>query len=75
MSVKEHRLTFNNDACKGCGLCVHFCPVKILQLDPSRMNQAGYPLVSVTDIKKCIGCTFCAMMCPDSVIKVESIDE
>jgi len=44
-------------------------------MDPTRMNQSGYRLVSVTDINKCIGCAFCAMICPDSVIKVEAIDE
>jgi len=73
--VKKYLLTFDNEACKGCGVCIHFCPVKILKTDPTRMNKAGYALVQVTDISKCIGCTFCAMMCPDSVIKVETNDE
>ena len=73
--LKRHCLTFNNEACKGCQLCVAFCPVKILEMDPERINAAGYNLVKVTNISKCIGCSFCAMICPDSVIKVEQIDE
>jgi 2-oxoglutarate ferredoxin oxidoreductase subunit delta len=44
-------------------------------MDPERFNQAGYQLVKVTNISKCIGCSFCAHICPDSVIKVEQIDE
>jgi 2-oxoglutarate ferredoxin oxidoreductase subunit delta len=73
--LKQHRLTFNNVACKGCELCNHVCPVHILTMDATRMNKSGYRLVSVTDISKCIGCAFCAMICPDSVIKVEQVDE
>ena len=68
---KTYTLTFNDAACKGCGLCVSFCPVKILKLNPIRINENGYALIDVSNIDKCIGCTFCAMMCPDSVIKVE----
>ncbi|MGE4341534.1 MAG: 4Fe-4S dicluster domain-containing protein [Bacilli bacterium] len=72
---KRYRLTFNDTACKGCGLCASVCPVKILALNPRRMNDNGYALIDVADMNKCIGCTFCATMCPDSVIRVEQIDE
>ncbi|MFA6627102.1 MAG: 4Fe-4S dicluster domain-containing protein [Bacilli bacterium] len=65
------KVTFDESKCKGCGLCVAFCPVKILALDPRRMNQHGYQLITVTEPEKCIGCAFCAIMCPDSVITVE----
>ena len=36
------RVSFNEDTCKGCGLCVSVCPVKILKLDTSRVNAIGY---------------------------------
>ncbi|NCA97617.1 MAG: 4Fe-4S dicluster domain-containing protein [Bacteroidia bacterium] len=72
--MNRYQLTFNDDACKGCGLCTSVCPTKILSLNPKRINQAGYSLVDVSNIDKCIGCTFCATICPDSVIKVEQID-
>ncbi len=64
-------LTFRDDLCKGCGLCVNACPKKILQLDKDRLNSKGYHPVSCTDMSSCIGCAFCAVQCPDSVIKVE----
>lgn len=68
---QKGRLTFNNEACKGCDLCTHFCPVDILYLDKDRMNSHGYNLISVTDMDKCIACAQCAIICPDSVITVE----
>lgn len=71
---KKGRLTFNDEACKGCGLCVAFCPVNILSLDNERINSSGYNLISVSDMDRCIGCAHCAIICPDSVIKVEVID-
>ena len=33
------------EACKGCGLCVATCPVKILELAPAKVNRKGYPYV------------------------------
>jgi 2-oxoglutarate ferredoxin oxidoreductase subunit delta len=29
--LKEHRI--NRDWCKGCGICVAFCPKTVLELD------------------------------------------
>jgi 2-oxoglutarate ferredoxin oxidoreductase subunit delta len=71
--LKKGRLTFNDEDCKGCELCVHFCPVKILSLDKERMNSSGYYLVKVSDMDKCIACSQCAIICPDSVITVEEV--
>ena len=62
---------FDHEKCKGCGLCVEYCPQNILYQDKKTLNQSGYNIVSVSEPDKCIGCAFCAMMCPDSVIKVE----
>ena len=64
-------VTFNEDLCKGCGLCVEACPKKILQLDKERLNSKGYHPASCTDTEQCIGCTQCATTCPDCVITVE----
>lgn len=62
---------FNEERCKGCGLCTIYCPVKIVKIDESRINSKGYTPSIVTDMEKCVGCTSCAMMCPDSVIEVK----
>ncbi|MBE0701190.1 MAG: 4Fe-4S binding protein [Acholeplasmataceae bacterium] len=72
--MKRGQLTFNDEACKGCELCVSFCPVEILSLDKERINGSGYNLISVSDMNKCIACAQCAIICPDSVIKVEVLE-
>ena len=63
-------LTFRQDRCKGCGLCVTVCPKHILALD-SGTNVKGYHPASCTDETACIGCASCAKMCPDSIITIE----
>lgn len=68
------RVSFNEDTCKGCGLCVNACPMKILALDLTRVNKIGYTPAHCFDMDKCIACTNCALMCPDSCITVERLD-
>ena len=65
------KVTFNEDICKGCGLCVDACPKHILALDRNKINKKGHNPAVMTDQSKCIACAFCARMCPDAVIKVE----
>lgn len=66
-----NKVTFNEDLCKGCGLCVSVCPRKIIALDHEKLNKKGYYPAGVIDMSKCIACAMCATMCPDVVIKVE----
>lgn len=65
------KVTFNEDRCKGCGLCVEACPKKIVVIDRDRINRKGHNPAVVREMDKCIGCAFCATMCPDCVITVE----
>lgn len=63
-------LKFKGNKCKGCGLCVKFCPKKILGLNTEEVNALGYHPVGLLDPDSCIGCATCAIMCPDGVISV-----
>ena len=65
------RLTFQEELCKGCGLCVNACPKHLLALSRTRLTQKGHTPVELTDPDQCVGCAFCATMCPDCVITVE----
>ena len=65
------KLTFKEENCKGCGLCVDACPKGILQLSPDRINKKGHHPAELRDEAACVGCASCAMMCPDCIIKVE----
>lgn len=49
--------------CKKCGICVAFCPKKVLEVD-----NEGYPYLTDPDI--CNGCGLCELRCPDFAIVV-----
>ncbi|MCQ2428961.1 MAG: 4Fe-4S binding protein [Clostridia bacterium] len=69
------KLTIRVDRCKGCGLCVHACPKKILRISPDVINIKGHHPAELTDPAACVGCASCATMCPDCVITIEKEDK
>ncbi len=69
------KVTFNENECKGCELCVQVCPVKIIRLDFTKTNETGYHPAGIDEMEKCIACANCAITCPDSVITVERVEE
>ena len=71
--MAKGKTTFNENLCKGCGLCVAACPKKILELDKTRLNSKGYhPAAPLNE--GCVGCLSCATMCPDCAITIWSED-
>ena len=63
------RAFLNAERCKGCGLCIAFCPKKALAAG-SRLNTIGYCPPEIETNGQCTGCGFCAMMCPDLAIEI-----
>ncbi|MFC1872622.1 indolepyruvate ferredoxin oxidoreductase subunit alpha [Chloroflexota bacterium] len=61
-------IEINTEVCKGCGICVSFCPQKSLSLS-AEINASGYP-VALSDEVVCNGCAICALVCPDVAIEV-----
>jgi 2-oxoglutarate ferredoxin oxidoreductase subunit delta len=49
--------------CKGCGICVTFCPMKVLGL-----NGEGKAVVAKGDV--CTRCQLCELHCPDFAVTV-----
>ena len=68
------KVLFQRDKCKGCELCVNFCPKKVLALD-SAVNVKGYHPACVVRQEDCIGCASCALMCPDCCISIYELEE
>ena len=60
--LKEHRI--DTEWCKGCGICVAFCPKKVLELD--RKEKA-----TAVRVEDCIACRLCELRCPDLAVEVE----
>jgi 2-oxoglutarate ferredoxin oxidoreductase subunit delta len=59
--LKEHII--NPDWCKGCGICVEFCPTKVLELNERDKAVAER-------LEDCIACQMCELRCPDLAIEV-----
>lgn len=55
------------ERCKGCGICVEFCPTHVLGMS-SAFNAKGYHPPFVVNGEKCSGCDLCGMYCPDFAI-------
>ena len=64
------KVTFNEQRCKGCGLCVSACPKNIISF-ADKLNAKGFKPAQVVNMDECIGCASCAIICPDCVIEVE----
>jgi 2-oxoglutarate ferredoxin oxidoreductase subunit delta len=48
--------------CKGCGICVAFCPKQALALEKGKTR---------VDSARCIACGMCELYCPDLAITVD----
>ena len=56
--MAKGKVTFDQERCKGCGLCVSVCPVKIIFLDSEVMNNKGYNVATVKEVDKCIASNY-----------------
>jgi 2-oxoglutarate ferredoxin oxidoreductase subunit delta len=63
-------VTINTENCKGCGLCVAFCPKGVL-CEGDDLNALGYhPVEFIEGEDGCNGCARCALICPDAAVTV-----
>lgn len=51
--------------CKGCGICIAFCPKGVLELVGEKIH--------VRSIESCIKCGQCESRCPDYAIWLEEV--
>ena len=63
------KLKISAERCKGCELCIPFCPKKILYMS-DKLNSKGYRIIAITSQDECTSCQMCAIMCPDVVFEV-----
>ena len=55
------------ERCKGCGFCVEYCPVDVLELS-AEFNKKGYHPPIVKNPETCVNCGLCEMICPEFAI-------
>jgi len=63
------KLFIEDRYCKGCGICIEFCPAKILKKS-KKMNSRGYFPPESSEMDKCKKCGMCSLLCPDFAIVV-----
>jgi len=65
---KGSQLKIRKDSCKGCGLCISFCPEKALRLSKDYNLKGSHYVEWIGD---CKFCGMCYVVCPDYVIEIE----
>jgi 2-oxoglutarate ferredoxin oxidoreductase subunit delta len=59
-------------SCKGCGICVHYCPSGVLEMS-GEFTARGYHPPKKKQGAECKGCRICELMCPDFAIFIEEM--
>lgn len=69
MSVPRGQVFLIPERCKGCEICIRFCPCEVLQVSEGT-NEKGYHYPEVAPGKEtaCVHCQFCTLVCPEFAI-------
>ena len=65
--IGRKRLMLEERWCKGCGICVAFCPRQVLELREGRVH--------IRDEEQCVSCGQCELRCPDYAIYLVNVEE
>ena len=62
-------IEIDENLCKGCDICIDFCPLEVLATSET-INRRGYYPPVATKEDMCIGCRLCELLCPEFSIRV-----
>jgi 2-oxoglutarate ferredoxin oxidoreductase subunit delta len=69
MANVKGTIEISQELCKGCELCVSFCPKRLISTS-NKLNASGYLPAVFKDNGECTGCAVCALVCPEVAIEV-----
>ncbi len=64
---KKGKVVVYEPWCKGCAICVEFCPEHVLAIERGK-SRVVHP-------EACTACTMCELRCPDFAITVTPVDD
>jgi 2-oxoglutarate ferredoxin oxidoreductase subunit delta len=71
---KKFVVKIDRRLCKGCNLCIEFCPKNVLGLS-SDLSERGVAVAEVRDADACIGCRNCTIVCPDAAVELYIVEK
>jgi 2-oxoglutarate ferredoxin oxidoreductase subunit delta len=76
MVVPRGRVFVIPARCKGCNICIQFCPMQVLQ-ESKGQNVKGYHYPEIAEGKEeaCVHCQFCMIVCPEFAIYTDAGEE
>ncbi len=70
ITIPRGAISIITQRCKGCEICVTYCPRAVLRL-ASSSNAKGYHYPQVERADACVACGLCQIMCPEFAIFVQ----
>lgn len=67
--VRSRKIVVSEELCKGCGICIALCPLKVLGKSHKLSSRGVYPPMPISN-NRCTGCRICEHYCPDFAVYV-----
>lgn len=76
VSVPRGQVYIIPERCKGCEICIQYCPRDVLQVSEGT-NAKGYHYPDIIPGRDCacVHCEFCTLVCPEFAIFTLPVDK
>ncbi len=73
--AKRGEIEINVALCRGCSICVKYCPNDCIVQPEDKLTGAGQIMATFVNKDKCNACGICGWMCPEFAIEVYQLTE